>query len=117
MKPTAPLKLVSELLDLPIRDRDGRECGIVDDIEFEGGPGKTTAIKALLVGPGAYERRMPGWLFACVRMVAGDRITRVPLQEIETIRSIVTLKCTATEVGLHRVENRVRRWIPRKGAL
>jgi sporulation protein YlmC with PRC-barrel domain len=117
MKPTAKLKLVSELLDLPIRDKDGRACGIVDDVELDGEPGKKTVIKALLVGPGAYRGRMPGWAYAIVRAIAGDRVTRVPLEEIDTIHCVVALKCTATEVGLHRVENRVRRWIPRKGAL
>jgi sporulation protein YlmC with PRC-barrel domain len=117
MKPTDSLKLVSELLDLPILDKDGRACGIVDDVEFAGAPGKKTVIKALLVGPGAYRGRMPGWAFAVVRAVAGDRVTRVPFEEIETIGSAVKLKCTATQVGLHRVENRVRRWIPRKGAM
>lgn len=117
MKPDGSLKLVSELLDLPIQDKDGRACGIVDDVEFAGAAGKKTVIKALLVGPGAYRGRMPGWAFALVRWVAGDRITRVPLVEIDTIHAAVILKCTATEVGLHRVENRVRKWIPRKAAM
>jgi sporulation protein YlmC with PRC-barrel domain len=117
MKPDGPIKLVSELLDLPIQDKDGRACGIVDDVEFVGGAGKKTTIKALLVGPGAYRGRMPRWAFAILRAIAGDRITRVPLAEIDTIHCVVKLKCTATEVGLHRVENRVRRWIPRHGAM
>jgi sporulation protein YlmC with PRC-barrel domain len=117
MKPTGKLKLVSELLDLPILDKDGRQCGVVDDVELAGQPGKKTVIKALLVGPGAYRGRMRGWAFAIVRAIAGDRITRVPFAEIDTIHCVVTLKCTASEVGLHAVENRVRRWIPRRGAL
>ena len=117
MKPEGAIKLVSELLDLPIQDKDGRACGIVDEVEFTGGAGKRTVIKALLVGPGAYRGRMPGWAFAIVRAIAGDRITRVPLAEIENIHTAVKLKCTATELGLHRVENRVRKWIPRKGAM
>jgi sporulation protein YlmC with PRC-barrel domain len=117
MKPTGKLKLVSELLDLPIQDKDGRACGIVDDVELAGEPGKQMVTKALLVGPGAYRGRMPGWAFAFVRAIAGDRITRVPFAEIATVHAVVKLKCTATEVGLHRVENRVRRWIPRKGAM
>ena len=117
MKPNGRIKLVSELLDLPIQDKDGRACGIVDDVEFAGGAGKKTVIKALLVGPGAYQGRLPRWAFAMVRAIAGVHIARVPLNEIETIGSIVKLKCTATEVGLHRAENRARSWIPRKGAL
>ena len=117
MKPGGKLKLVSELLDLPIHDKDGRACGIVDDVELAGRAGEKTIVKALLVGPSAYRGRVPGWAFAMVRAVAGDRMTRVPFAEIDTIDSVVKLKCTATEVGLHQVENRVRRWIPRKGAM
>ena len=40
MKPDGPIKLVSELLDLPLIDSDGKYCGIVDDVELSGGPGK-----------------------------------------------------------------------------
>ena len=81
MKPSGTIKLVSELLDLPIQDKDGRACGIVDDVELAGSAGEKTIVKALLVGPGAYRGRMPGWAFAVVRAVAGDRMTRVPFAE------------------------------------
>ena len=117
MKPGDPIKLVGELLDLPIMDKDGRYCGIVDDIEFAGSVGKELRLKALLVGPGAYQGRLPDWAFALTRLVAGDRITRVPADEIEKIRAVVTLKCRAEQVGLHRIEDRVRRWIPKSGAI
>jgi hypothetical protein len=117
MKPTGPIKLVSQLLDLPLVDKDERWCGVVDDVEFDGGAGKPMRIKALLVGPGAYEGRMPAWIFWLSGKVAGTRISRVPLDEIETISSAVHLKCPAEKVGLHVVEDKVRAWIPRKGAL
>jgi hypothetical protein len=117
MKPNGRLKLVGQLLDLPLVDRDDRWCGVVDDVEFTGSPGKEVRIKALLVGPGAYKGRMPEWMHWLVRQIAGDRIARVPLQEIETIGSAVHLKCPAEKVGLHRVEDKVRAWIPRKGAM
>lgn len=113
----APLKLVSQLLDLPIIDRDERWCGIVDDIELEGAPGKDMRIKALLVGPGAYSGRMPAWAFWVVRKIAGDRMARVPAEEIIEIGAVVKLRCTANQVRLHVVENKVRGWIPRWGAL
>ena len=78
MKVGGPIKLVSQLLDLPIIDIDERWCGIVDDVEFAGSAGKEMRIKALLVGPGAYAGRMPNWLFWIVQKTAGDRIARVP---------------------------------------
>jgi len=117
MKPGDPIKLVSQLIDLPIVDKDERWCGIVDDIELEGSAGNDTRINAILVGPGAYKGRMPGWAFWLVRKIAGGRMARVPLNEIETISSVVRLKCTAEELKLHEVEDGVRAWIPRRGAL
>jgi hypothetical protein len=117
MKPSGPIKLVSQLIDLPLIDKDERWCGVVDDVEFDGAPGKAMTIKALLVGPGAYEGRMPAWLYWLVRKISGDRVSRVPLDEIETISAAVHLKCPAEKVGLHKVEDRVRGWIPRIGAM
>ncbi len=117
MKPDAPIKLVSQLLDLPLIDKDGRWCGVVDDVEFQGSAGKQTRIKSLLVGPGAYEARMPVWMFALVRLIAGDRITRVPVERIDQIASAVHLNCTAEELKLHIVEDRVGQKIPHWGAL
>ena len=117
MKLTGSIKLVCQLLDLPILDKDERWCGIVDDVELEGEPGKTTRVAALLVGPGAYSGRMPKFAYRIVRAMAGNRIVRVPPAEIADIGSAVRLKCTAQKVGLHRTEDRVRAWIPRWGAL
>jgi sporulation protein YlmC with PRC-barrel domain len=112
-----PIKLVSQLLDLPIVDKDERSCGIVDDIEFEGTAGKQMRVKALLVGPGAYEGRMPPWLFWLVRKMADDRMARVPAEEVMEVGAVVKLRCKAEELHLHEVENEVARWIPRWGAL
>ena len=112
-----PLKLVSQLLDLPIVDKDERWCGVVDDVELEGEAGKALRIKALLIGPGAYAGRMPAWLFWIVRKIAGERMARVPVAEIIEVGAVVKLKCAAEELKLHEVEDRVRGWIPKWGAL
>jgi sporulation protein YlmC with PRC-barrel domain len=117
MNPFHRLKIVSQLLDLPIIDKDERSCGIVDDVELSGGAGKETRIKALLVGPGAYAGRMPAGLYWLVRKVAGDRMVRVPADQVMEIGSVVKLKCRAETLGLHQVEDKVRSWIPRRGAL
>lgn len=111
------VKLVSQLLDLPIIDKDERWCGIVDDVEFTGGAGKQTRVKALLVGPGAYQGRMPRWAFWLVRRTAGDRLVRVPASEIIEIGSVVKLKSTAEALKLQRGEDAARAWIPQVGAL
>jgi sporulation protein YlmC with PRC-barrel domain len=117
MKPDGRIKLVSELLDLPLIDSDGKYCGVVDDVEFDGEVGKTMRVKALLVGPGAYSGRMPGWVMALVRLVAGSRITRVSFAEIRTIGATVQLEGSGKALGLEKSEDRAERWIPHKGAL
>jgi sporulation protein YlmC with PRC-barrel domain len=112
-----PIKLVSQLLDLPIIDKDERWCGVVDDVELAGTAGKPMRVKALLVGPGAYQGRMPPWMFWLVRKVAGDRMVRVPADEVVEIGAVVKLNRSADALKLHVVENRVRAWVPRWGAL
>ena len=117
MKPAERIKLVSQLLDLPIVDKDERSSGIVDDIEFEGQPGEEMKVAALLVGPGAYEGRMPAWMYWLVRKIAGQSMVRVPPGKIIEIGSVVKLSCRAEELKLHEAEDKARRWIPRWGAL
>ena len=117
MSPNGPLKLVSQLLDLPLVDSDGRYCGIVDDVELSGSPGKALKLSALLVGPGAYAGRLPGWAMWLVRTLAGRRTTHVPLEKVRTIGAAVQLDCPAGELRLSVSENRASHWIPRKGAL
>jgi len=117
MNPKGPVKLVSELLDLPLIDSDGVYCGIVDDIELTGRAGKPLTVKALLVGPGGYAGRLPPWAMTLVRMIVGDRLTRVPFDQVRTIGPAVRLKASGKKLGLQVIEDRVERWIPRKGAL
>ena len=117
MSPDGMIKLVSQLLDLPLYDSEGKYCGIVDDLEFAGGPGKKLQLKALLVGPGAYKGRLPGWAMWLVRTIAGDRITRVPFNRVRTFAAIVELDCPGSELGLLKGERRAAEWIPHRGAL
>jgi sporulation protein YlmC with PRC-barrel domain len=115
MKPGDPIKLVSELLDLPLLDDEGRYCGIVDDIDLGAGP--KPELKALLVGPGAYDGRLPRWMMWLAKRIAGDRVTRVPIEEVRTINNAVHLKRPASDLGLHKSESAAGEWIPHKGAL
>lgn len=117
MTPGSPIKLVSELLDMPLIDSEGRYCGIVDDVEFSGSAGKALELKALLVGPGAYAGRLPGWAMWLVTRIAGDRITRVPMDQVRTITSAVHLERPGRDLGLHKSEVAARRWIPERGAM
>jgi hypothetical protein len=117
MNPDSPFKLVSELLDLPLFDVEENYCGVVDDIELEGAPGKPLKLKALLVGPGAYRGRLPRWAMWLVTKVAGDRLTRVPMDKVRTISTAVHMECPGRDLGLHKSEAAAGRWLPRWGAL
>ena len=117
MTPAGRIKLVSQLLDLPLVDQEGINWGIVDDVEFSGSIDKGYKIKALLVGPGAYSGRMPQWAMTIVRLLAGNRVTPVAWQEIETIGPAVKLKRPGNTLGLGKSEDRAARWIPKKGAM
>jgi sporulation protein YlmC with PRC-barrel domain len=117
MKPSDPIHLLSALYDLPLVDKDGCYCGIVDDVRLDGAAGRDLAIGALLVGPGAYARRLPRWAQWLNRHLAGDRVTTVPWAEIDHITGAVYLKKPANELGLHVAENKARRLIPKGGAL
>jgi hypothetical protein len=44
-------------------------------------------------------------------------MVHVPAAEITEIGSVVKLRCTAEELGLHRTEDKVRSWVPRWGAM
>ena len=112
-----PLKLVSELLDLPILDSEGKYCGIVDDVEIDGAAGKQAKLKALLVGPGAYKGRLPSWAMWLVARIAGDSIVRVPMARVNSIAATVKLDCPARDLGLDKSERRAAKWIPKGGAL
>jgi sporulation protein YlmC with PRC-barrel domain len=117
MRPDSPIKLVSELLDLPLLDVEGDYCGVVDDVEFKGGPGKELELKALLVGPGAYRTRLPRWGMWFVTKLAGDRVARVPIDKVRSVSSAVHLECAARDLGLHKSEAAAAKWLPRWGAL
>lgn len=102
-------KLVGEVRDLQIVDRDDQNCGICDDLEFEGGPGGRLVIKALLVGPGALAPRLPRGLAAILRWVAGGKVTRIPWEDVESISGRIRLKKTADAYHLHAIDHRLAR--------
>lgn len=112
MNPSGPVQLVAQLRDLQIVDCEDANCGIIDDIDLAGKPGEALRIRALLVGPGGYSGRLPGWALALVRLVAGNGCVHVPWGQVESIGSVVRLRCKASEIGLARGEGRARRWLP-----
>jgi hypothetical protein len=77
------MDLVYRVLDDQLVDVDGRRCGRVDDLEFDGGVGATPRLHAILSGSGTWHRRMPRRLRKIgARLfgvgVSGDDVIRVP---------------------------------------
>jgi sporulation protein YlmC with PRC-barrel domain len=115
--PDGRLKLISGVRDLQIVDSEGCHCGIVDDIEMDGRPGKPSRIKALVVGPGGYAKRLPGWAQALVGWLAGSRTVKVPWDKVKKISSRVELVAKAEELGLTTDEDKAKRLLPPVPAL
>jgi hypothetical protein len=101
------LKLVGEVRDLQIVDKHDHNCGICDDVEFEGGASGPLRITALLVGPGAIQPRLPRWLAAICGRVLGSRLTRIPWEDVESVTSRITLRTSADHYGLHAIDRRL----------
>ena len=98
------------LLDHQLLDKDGRRCGNVDDLAIEGGPGEPAEVVAILVGPGVWPQRA-GWIGRVAAWVAGGRRVSVPWSEVAEVSAHVTLKKTAPEYGLGRLDDRLRLYI------
>jgi sporulation protein YlmC with PRC-barrel domain len=105
------LDLALGLLDHQIVDSEGRRCGKVDDLEIEGGPGETPAVRAILVGPGAWTGR--GRLGRLAAKLGGGGLTRIPWEAVGDVKSAVELTKTAADLGLGRGDERAARWLGR----
>jgi hypothetical protein len=98
--------LVRAYRDLALIDRDGRNCGVVDDIEMaEAEPG-LWEMTALLVGPGAWGRRAPRWLTG---LLPGRRLVRIDAADVASTGHSVRLLKKADELGLARLEHSLLR--------
>jgi sporulation protein YlmC with PRC-barrel domain len=100
MKRYGYLKLVGEVRDLQIVDASGRRCGIADDIEFEGEVGEPLKVKALLVGPGAYGKRLPPYVNSIIKALVGQHFVRVPWKDVVRITATIELAKDAKAYGL-----------------
>ncbi|HKU85242.1 MAG TPA: hypothetical protein VJV77_02780 [Casimicrobiaceae bacterium] len=107
------IHLVRDVVDHEVVDAHQLPCGSVDDVELELDPRHGLHPVALLIGPGAWQRRLPSWLAAAARWLAGTTETRVPWSEIAYIGERVALRRTAEELGLGAVDRRLGRWIAR----
>jgi sporulation protein YlmC with PRC-barrel domain len=117
MTPQDAIGLLRQVRDMPILDEDGRRCGVCDDLEFDGAPGKALWVANLLVGPGAWRSRAPFWLLWPLQGLAGRRVTRVPWHAVREIGPHILLKGRGEDFGLRVVEDRVAARMPKVAAL
>jgi sporulation protein YlmC with PRC-barrel domain len=101
------LHLVRDVVDHEIVDVHQLPCGVVDDVELEFVPGRGFRVVALLVGPGAWQRRLPTWMAKVAGWIAGREEVRVAWSEVAFIGERVALRKTAAELGLGAAD---RRW-------
>jgi len=99
------------VLDHQLVDRDGRNCGNVDDLELtplsaEG----NSEVTEILVGGNAWRGR--GLVGRVCAAFAGEA-THVPWSEVDEVSSIVKLKRTARELRLGLGDDRVGRFVKR----
>jgi sporulation protein YlmC with PRC-barrel domain len=111
MKPT--IELLRDVLDHDIVDVDGVRCGMVDDIELEEGSAATPVVAALIVGPGAWQARLPALVAVAAAWLFGRAKTRVPWSEVAELSQSVKLKRRASELGLGRIERKAATWLKR----
>jgi hypothetical protein len=110
------MDLVYRVLDEQLVDVDGRRCGRVDDLEFDGGLGEPPRLHAILSGSGTWHRRLPRPLRALgTRIfgagVLGDDVIAVPWGRVDDISSVVKLKAKARELGLAQGDDRDARFV------
>lgn len=105
------IDLVYRVLDDQLVDVDGRRCGRVDDLEFEGAAGEPVRLHAILSGSGTWHRRLPRPLRSLGARIFGSGVIgrdviRVPWDQVDEISSVVKLKAKARELGLAQGDDR-----------
>jgi sporulation protein YlmC with PRC-barrel domain len=103
---------IRDLLDHELQDCEGTSCGMVDDVEIRISDAGCE-ITALLVGPGAWQPRLPALAHYLARALAGSNRVRVPFDEVAEISETVRLKSRATALGLGVADRRASRWLAR----
>jgi sporulation protein YlmC with PRC-barrel domain len=94
------IHLLRDVVDHEVVDVHQLPCGIVDDIEVEFDLRRGFRPVALLIGPGAWQRRLSPWLARIARRIAGSEEIRVPWSQIAYIGERVALRSRAVELGL-----------------
>lgn len=99
-----------QLLDRQLRDRHGRLCGKVDDLELTRDPDTGVIhVTAVLSGPGTLlyrlgRRRLGGWLQRTNASIEPDELGiggRIPIERVADIGAVIGLAASAEELASH----------------
>jgi sporulation protein YlmC with PRC-barrel domain len=107
------LDIVRQVLDHEVVDSNNLPCGMVDDLEVEAEPGGELRVTALLVGAGAWTRRLPSAFEGLAAFIFGNRQTRVPWSEVESVTERVKLRSRAADLGLGGADRRAAKLLER----
>jgi sporulation protein YlmC with PRC-barrel domain len=99
----AQVEIALGILDHQLVDRDGVNCGKVDDLELTGLDGDSPEVSEILVGGSAWRTR--GRLGHLAAKLAGNAV-HVPWSEVASVTSVVELKHTARDLRLNRGDER-----------
>jgi hypothetical protein len=99
MSSTVELDIALSILDHQLVDRDGVNCGKVDDLEIGGLDGSSPEIVEILVGGNAWRSR--GRLGLLAARLTGNAV-HVPWSDVGSVTSVVTFARTAEELRLNR---------------
>jgi hypothetical protein len=105
------MKLMADVLDQQILDRNGRKAGKVDGLALEVSVGAPPRIAYLEIGAVVLARRLSKRLAHLCRR---SQPSRVPWSAVETVDVSLNLKVDATEYSIYRVENWLRKHIIEK---
>jgi hypothetical protein len=104
------LDLGRGVLDHQLVDRDGRNCGKVDDLELTGLSEGEPEVAFILVGGNAWRGR--GLLGRIAAALSGNAV-HSPWSEVDEVSSVVKLKRSAQELRLARGDDRAARLVRR----
>jgi sporulation protein YlmC with PRC-barrel domain len=96
------------ILDHQLVDRDGQNCGKVDDLEISGLNSGSPEVVEIVVGGNAWRTR--GRLGKLAARLSGNAV-HVPWSEVRGVTSVVQLERTAAELHLNRGDERWARLI------
>jgi sporulation protein YlmC with PRC-barrel domain len=107
------LDIIRQVLDHEVVDSNNLPCGMVDDLEVEAEPGGELRVTALLVGAGAWTRRLPSAFEGPAGFIFGNQQTRVPWSEVESVEERIKLRSRAEDLGLGRADRKASKLLER----